>query len=273
MNRFEIGQEEIAILIIYQHCIWQQNTLPLYISCDITSRIPLGPPGYRGCKRLHCVFIVASSVVNHLQIKDDRRSIDVVQSDTFTQEHRPITNSLYISFLVYQNGICHFAIKVCRAGILQQTNIASMELPDFYQPPICTVMHRISTKEIRILLEKIHNGQDYFDCFTVLTVYPSLSSAHIYIPIPLHSPNCFTVSTICTYTDLCSLGVDTVIVLMRFSTMVGGHITSSLSYHTCPTAWYFKCHEISRHVSGHFVLDITKTKILHKVTHHRNKLP
>ena len=31
-------------------------------------------------------------------------------------------------------------------------------------------------------------------------------------------------------------GVDPVIVLMRFSTMVGGHITSSLSYQTCHIA-------------------------------------
>ena len=55
-------------------------------------------------------------------------------------------------------------------------------------------------------LKKVHDSHDYVDCFTVLTVSQSPSSAHTYIPRLLHSPVCFTVSTLCIYTDLGSRG-------------------------------------------------------------------
>ena len=45
-------------------------------------------------------------------------------------------------------------------------------------------------------------ANDYLDCFTVLTISQSPSSARTYIPRPLHGPDCFTVSNLCTNTDL-----------------------------------------------------------------------
>ena len=51
---------------------------------------------------------------------------------------------------------------------------------------------------------KYHNSHDYLDCFTVPIVSQSPSSTRTYIQRLLH--NCFTVSTLCKYTDLGSRG-------------------------------------------------------------------
>ena len=51
-----------------------------------------------------------------------------------------------------------------------------------------------------------HVERAYIDCFTIPAVSQSPSSAHIYLPRPLHGPDCFTVSTLCIYTDLGSRG-------------------------------------------------------------------
>ena len=53
--------------------------------------------------------------------------------------------------------------------------------------------------------EKIHGShveRAYKDRFGVPTVSRSPSSAHTYLPRPLHGPECVTVSTFCTYTDI-----------------------------------------------------------------------
>ena len=47
---------------------------------------------------------------------------------------------------------------------------------------------------------------EYLDCFTGPTVSWSPSSLHTYIPRLFHGPDCFTVSTHCTYSDLGNRG-------------------------------------------------------------------
>ena len=49
-------------------------------------------------------------------------------------------------------------------------------------------------------------NNEYLNCFKGLTVSWSSSSAHTYIPRPLHGPDGFTVSNLGPYTDLASLG-------------------------------------------------------------------
>ena len=49
-------------------------------------------------------------------------------------------------------------------------------------------------------------SHEYLDCFMGLTVSQSPSSACAHMPRLFHGPNCFTVSTCCTYTNLGSRG-------------------------------------------------------------------
>ena len=55
---------------------------------------------------------------------------------------------------------------------------------------------------ISIIYGNTTQNHEYLDCFTGLTVSWSPSSAHTYIPRLFHGPDCVTVSTRCTYTDL-----------------------------------------------------------------------
>ena len=55
-------------------------------------------------------------------------------------------------------------------------------------------------------IESIHNSHDYLNCFMVLTASWYPTSAHTCMSRPLYSPECFTVSNYCRYTDLGSRG-------------------------------------------------------------------
>ena len=59
---------------------------------------------------------------------------------------------------------------------------------------------------IHLPLEKRHNSHDYLECFTVLTVSQSPSSAHAYRPSLLCDPDCFIISALGIFADLGSWG-------------------------------------------------------------------
>ena len=61
-------------------------------------------------------------------------------------------------------------------------------------------------KKKHLPLEKIHDSHDYVDWFTVPTVSQSPSPVRTYITILRHGPDCFTVSTYSTNTNLDNKG-------------------------------------------------------------------
>ena len=76
------------------------------------------------------------------------------------------------------------------------------------------IMHGLSTREP-------WDSFIYLDCFMVPTVSQSPSSARAYLPRPLDGPNCFTVSTLCTFTDLGNQGYfQYVLILPMISTFL-----------------------------------------------------
>ena len=63
------------------------------------------------------------------------------------------------------------------------------------------LIHHSDYTIIRVIHDS-HESFIYLDCFTVPTVSWSLSYTPTYLPRPLYRPDCFTVSTPCTYTVL-----------------------------------------------------------------------
>ena len=52
----------------------------------------------------------------------------------------------------------------------------------------------------------MHHSYNFLYCVTVPSVLGAPSSAHTCIPRQIDSPDCLTVSNLCTYTDLGSRG-------------------------------------------------------------------
>ena len=95
---------------------------------------------------------------------------------------------------------------------------------------------------IRVNTQRIADSSVYLDCFIILSVSRSITSAHTYMPRLLHSLDCSTVSTLCTDTDL---GSRVYIGIYRFSgflpqTDLEGDIGMTMSA-CCPSHFWIFC--------------------------------
>ena len=95
---------------------------------------------------------------------------------------------------------------------------------------------------IRVNTQPIADSSVYLDCFIILPVSRSITSAHTYMPRLLHSLDCSTVSTLCTDTDL---GSRVYIGIYRFSgflpqTDLEGDIGMTMSA-CCPSHFWIFC--------------------------------
>ena len=88
----------------------------------------------------------------------------------------------------------------------------------------------------------IHNRHDYLNCFTVPTVSQSPYSACTHTPRPLHGSDCYTVSTLCPYTDLCSpLAFRCLTSLLLIKCVLGTSTGSLYVYFWAATKQLYEC--------------------------------
>ena len=124
-------------------------------------------------------------------------SCEFIMNDCITTTKQSTTKPCAY-LLGYTVGVKYFGShRYCFGGRLTLTFKIKFNLrcQNFVIPSFTTNVNTLATW-------KINNSLDYRDCIMLLTVSQSPSSAHIYIPKPHHGPDCFNISTLCTYTDV-----------------------------------------------------------------------